>query len=473
MPNFRDNRIIGAIRLRAHAFHIWITPRDLYDSIQPYLLLFLLLGTMPFRLVGPRGAKRLKPTIIGGLITVTYIVLFGVSYWNTITLPKILIAHFVFNKLSTFIDTFRITAVLVALLWMLLGCVIQRRNFACLINLLSAIDEKLIGLNGHVRHEATLWLLCRRLVYSILFYIPNVVLTRVLLTSIHRNRAYNHAFISYFMPHIVMLCFLLKWRTVIHLLHRRFQVLNEVSFRYNISTKSILLIQLFQILASLHQNTNLQHDRKTMKAKRILETNVPFYRNQGNINENDKNVFVPIMEPDNGSELNVIESACRIHEDLCDACYITEGFFSMMMLTIVTFAFLIIVFNAYFAVDVASLILHDGAKMYSRHFWFYLAYQLFIHGLALSYIVQDSSDVLLEVRFCGCCMSIIVHNYILHIHKNEKCTIHVLKLMNRVTTKAAHQKLVEFSQQLLNRKVRFTAMNLFPLEKSLILTVIF
>lgn len=43
--------------------------------------------------------------------------------------------------------------------------------------------------------------------------------------------------------------------------------------------------------------------------------------------------------------------------------------------------------------------------------------------------------------------------------------------MNRVTTKAARQKLLEFSLQLLNRNVRFTAVNLFPLDRTLIFTV--
>lgn len=45
--------------------------------------------------------------------------------------------------------------------------------------------------------------------------------------------------------------------------------------------------------------------------------------------------------------------------------------------------------------------------------------------------------------------------------------------MCRVQSEGARQKLLEFSLQLLNRNVRFTALNLFPLDRTLIFTVSF
>lgn len=100
--------------------------------------------------------------------------------------------------------------------------------------------------------------------------------------------------------------------------------------------------------------------------------------------------------PNKSNELITIETACRIHEDLCDACFITEEYFSVVMLTIVTIGFLIIVFNAYYVLEV--LFRHGGnIDTETMSFIVFLVYQMFIHGLGLLSIVQNSSAVFEEV----------------------------------------------------------------------------
>lgn len=219
----------------------------------------------------------------------------------------------------------------------------------------------------------------------------------------------------------------------------------------------ILLKNTSQVLAKMHQNTNLDYNRKTMKSRLQLAK-------KATKNTTDSPTHVDPTKPNVAAaadappatrmqsekvELNTIETACRIHEDLCDACYITEEYFSIVMLTIVTIGFLIIVFNAYYVLEV--LFRHGGqVDTDTISFIVFLVYQMFIHGLGLFCIVQNSSAVLGE---------------------NERCSIHVHKLLNRVTSKAARQKLLEFSLQLLSRNVKFTAVNMFPLDRTLIFTV--
>lgn len=210
-----------------------------------------------------------------------------------------------------------------------------------------------------------------------------------------------------------------------------------------------------KVLAKMHQNTNLDYNRKTMKRRLLLAKNAAKNTTDTSTKDQEKPDIVNTTNvPDTKmqsekTELSTIETACRIHEDLCDACYITEEYFSIVMLTIVTIGFLIIVFNAYYVLEV--LFRHGGLiDAETMSFIVFLVYQMFIHGLGLFCIVQNSSAVLEE---------------------NERCSIHVHKLMNRVTTKAARQKLLEFSLQLLNRNVKFTAVNLFPLDRTLIFTV--
>lgn len=96
------------------------------------------------------------------------------------------------------------------------------------------------------------------------------------------------------------------------------------------------------------------------------------------------------------SEEDIIRSARDIHEELCDACYIAEEYFSVVMLTIITIGFLIIVFNAYYVLEVTFR--HKGdLDPETMSFIIFLVYQMFIHGLGLLCIVQNSSAVSEEV----------------------------------------------------------------------------
>lgn len=137
-----------------------------------------------------------------------------------------------------------------------------------------------------------------------------------------------------------------------------------------------------------------------------VEANVDAWITHPNINHPNHNCSDKItgdqrpIPTSNASLLTTIETSCRIHEDLCDACYITEEYFSVVMLTIVTIGFLIIVFNAYYVLEM--LLRHGGdIEVETLLFIMFLVYQMFIHGLGLVCIVQNSSAVQEEV--CTMC----------------------------------------------------------------------
>lgn len=103
------------------------------------------------------------------------------------------------------------------------------------------------------------------------------------------------------------------------------------------------------------------------------------------------------IDVDGKEASTIISEACSIHEELCDACYITEEYFSVVMLTIITIGFLIIVFNAYYVLEVAFR--HNGnVDIETQSFIIFLVYQMFIHALGLVCIIQNSSGVIEEVR---------------------------------------------------------------------------
>lgn len=167
------------------------------------------------------------------------------------------------------------------------------------------------------------------------------------------------------------------------------------------------------MLAKLHKNTNLEHHRKRksklhkkLKSVEIISNTIlKSAKKKIHVISSDPTDVVtspgqlgetPTELPAAQSEEEIIRSARDIHEELCDACYIAEEYFSVVMLTIITIGFLIIVFNAYYVLEVTFR--HKGEiDSETMSFIIFLVYQMFIHGLGLICIVQNSSAVSEEV----------------------------------------------------------------------------
>ncbi len=96
--------------------------------------------------------------------------------------------------------------------------------------------------------------------------------------------------------------------------------------------------------------------------------------------------------------LTVLDETCRIHEDLCDTCYITEQYFGIQMLTIVSIAFLVIVFNSYYVLEVALGNGQYNKNIGDKEFVVFFVYQMCMYVLAVLAIVQSSHSATAEVR---------------------------------------------------------------------------
>lgn len=183
---------------------------------------------------GRSGKHRLQPTIYGTLITVAYICGFIVSYALTVDKPQIFIGHFVpKDYFSHFIDLFMITVGLVAVLGMLCRCLWHKEKLIALVNLLVGIDESLTleHLGGRVRHSQLMWEICQRMIISWIVLGTYVQSSREILKLLRRNVSLMSlsAWMSYFLPTMMMNCVLFEWITIARMLRHRFAVLNGVS----------------------------------------------------------------------------------------------------------------------------------------------------------------------------------------------------------------------------------------------------
>lgn len=95
--------------------------------------------------------------------------------------------------------------------------------------------------------------------------------------------------------------------------------------------------------------------------------------------------------------MTVLDETCRIHEDLSDTVYITEQYFGIQMLTIVSIAFLVIVFNSYYVIEVALGNGQYNKNIGDKEFVVFFVYQMCMYVLAVLAIVQSSHSAASEV----------------------------------------------------------------------------
>lgn len=137
------------------------------------------------------------------------------------------------------------------------------------------------------------------------------------------------------------------------------------------------------------------------------------------------------------------------------------------MLTIVCIAFLVIVFNSYYVLEVALGEGQYNKNIGDKEFVVFFVYQMCMYVLAVLAIVQSSHSATAEVSLFGCSD----FDALRKLFQNEKCSIFVHKLLNIFSDIEVKEKLLQFSIQLLHRGVKFTAFGLFPLDRTLIFTV--
>ena len=95
---------------------------------------------------------------------------------------------------------------------------------------------------------------------------------------------------------------------------------------------------------------------------------------------------------------DILTQVATIHDELCDACSLTEEYFTTQMLTTVIIAFLIIVFNTYYILGIFFGNEPIPGHHFSRaEFVTFFSYQILMHFFAVVAIVYVSSAATREV----------------------------------------------------------------------------
>uniref|UniRef100_A0A1I8QDA3 Gustatory receptor n=1 Tax=Stomoxys calcitrans TaxID=35570 RepID=A0A1I8QDA3_STOCA len=146
----------------------------------------------------------------------------------------------------------------------------------------------------------------------------------------------------------------------------------------------------------------------------------------------------------------IIQESMEIHQLICEAASTANKYFTYQLLTIISIAFLIIVFDAYYVLETLLGKSKRESKFKTVEFVTFFSCQMILYLIAIISIVEGSNRV---------------------IKKSEKTGGIVHALLNRAKQPEVKEKLQQFSMQLLHLKISFTAAGLFNIDRTLYFTI--
>ncbi|XP_037033693.1 putative gustatory receptor 28b isoform X1 [Bradysia coprophila] len=391
-------------------------PTDVYASQRLLLRGSLIYGLIPYRLVVKDGVSSLQTSVLGFIAAILSMITFGISFMATILNQMNLMEFFLQSPISNFGGNLNLITSFLSITSVYVCSLVLRKKLKRMLETLSCIDGKFVELGIDISHRNALWFNLKScFVATVACGIYTATTIAFLLQRKSGNQRSYSVVVTHFWPYFVLTNLILTFLSFTRLICTRFKAVNQIlrNLCGSESTKSfnVTISPLKSFKQSQDSSSNLLAERKLVE---------------------------------------VVKDVCGIHDDLSDTCLLAEEYFALKMLTIVGIGFLIIVFNLYYVMEIAFGQIPDEFQEESYKFLIFLVFQVAMNILGILCIIQSS-----------CAIS----------NENRNCSIYVHKLMNTTTDDIAKEKLLQFSLQLIHRKVKFTALNLFPLDRTLIFTI--
>lgn len=344
-------------------------PVDLCGALRPLLVLSFLCGMMPFKPVGSPGNRRLKMTFIGFANTVIHFALFITSYVLRLTRQRSLSAHFFHSEVSRFGEDLQIFVSFTALAFTLILCFVKRNKLRTFFEVIGKVDKKLAHLGAVFNYKwfsriILLSLTVTGILYSI-FIFGLIFITRSL-----EDKPKLVDWIFFFVPIGVVTVLKLQFYCMMQLIKYRLRFIN-------------LLLN------------NLQGEQINQTVLENMDKNKVY---------TCKGMRCDVMKLHGGmgikrEKYDVIADLCRVHDDICDACYVAEDYFSHQMLTAVSIEFVSTLFNLYFMFEVVYTNTMIAAINKIEFISFFAVYTTISMG-SLYALLRSSVLVTTEVSFC-------------------------------------------------------------------------
>lgn len=491
-----------------------MNPTNVYNAQRPLLKLTLLSGIVPYKITND-GNSRLQISVFGFTILILHLSLFGFCYVRTITAHESIVSYFFKTEISVLGDTLQLCIGLIGIFSVFLYSLVQRHKFVLWFHLMSRIDEQLKEIGIETDYKSTIKFIFLVLFVKFIFFNTYLIGSWILfkIAGVSPNYA---CWIVFFMPHIFISIIVVLFICLVKQMKHRFFMLNKVSFltcwnhsNYQLREHSIKIIKLkfhqsFPGFFSCRQSSTKIIFSKYFPIKIVLERlrhGYEWFQHEqlfpsGILKRTfflqiDSEEFMSAKQAEfwdtmqSCSPLRYLQLLFATPEEHKWNCNSNFNYSRWIMRRLCSRRRIFqrsdadncgncVSYNCFQHVTI-SLVPHSGMEMNS----FTLSYSYYILGAifgnantgkyfnTLEFITFFSYQI--AVHFLSVMAIVYVSSAV--SKESEKTSTCVHKLLNMTKNEGLKVQLTQLSMQLLHRKVKFTACNLFTLDTSLIFTV--
>nr|QKN21413.1 gustatory receptor [Bactrocera dorsalis] len=389
--------------------------QQLYESVQPLFVITFWHGLTPFFIKSDgAGNKKLKESIFGYINTFLHITIYVACYMLTLINDFETVAGYFFNSgVSRFGDTLQIFSGLIGVTIIYITAMLPKQRLEYSLRTVQDIDLML--------HKVGVKIIYTKLLHYSYFSILLVVAVDtvyscgnfMLLKSANLEPS-TPLYVVFTLQHTVISIATMMYHGFVKMLEMRLTMLNEV----------------LKKLAHQWDNSIV----KPMPKQRSLQCLDSF------------SMYTIVTN----NPCEIIQESMEIHHMICDAASTANKYFTYQLLTIISIAFLLIVFDAYYVLEILlGKSAHEG-KFKTVEFVTFFSCQMILYVIAIVSIVEGSNRA---------------------IQKSEKTSGIVHSLLNKAKNAELKEKLQQFSLQLLHLKIHFTAAGLFNIDRTLYFTI--
>nr|XP_016931974.1 putative gustatory receptor 28b isoform X5 [Drosophila suzukii] len=392
-------------------------PRDVYSCYRLTIFMALWLGIVPYYVsTSPEGRGKLTASYFGYINIITRMAIYiGNFLYSTIDRAS-LMSNFFLTDISNVIDGLQKINGMLGIFAILTISLLKRRKLLEVLAIFDGLETEAFPRVGVTLHQAPATKKMNRLVIILVGTMTAYITCSFLMITLRDAATFTmSAVISYFSPHFIVcaVCFL----------------------------AGNLMIKLRIYLSALNtvlKNLAHQWDSRTLKA---------VTQKQRSLQCLDSFSMYTIVTKD---PAEIIQESMEIHHLICEAAATANKYFTYQLLTIISIAFLIIVFDAYYVLETLLGKSKRESKFKTVEFVTFFSCQMILYLIAIISIVEGSNRA---------------------IKKSEKTGGIVHSLLNKTKSAEVKEKLQQFSMQLMHLKINFTAAGLFNIDRTLYFTI--
>ncbi|XP_055837208.1 putative gustatory receptor 28b isoform X2 [Episyrphus balteatus] len=398
-----------------HKFKNGLIPQSYLESLKPLLFIAYLCGLTPFRIVnGQRGPKLIKDTVMGFLIPAFYCVTYLMCYVYTAIKHESVIGYFLKTEVTRFGSIIQAVSGIVGATIVQISATYNKWLLLKVFEYNVRIDDRFRRVGSDYNYSQVL----RALTFNLgVFIFINGLFTFGFFYLLRRMDVYPSFCLcgTFFMQLNGLAIGVCIFKSLIEAIQKRLDLLNGV----------------LKNLSNQWENRKI----RSVSAK------------SRSINCLDSFSMYTIVTK---NPCEIIHESMEIHHLICEAASTANKYFTYQLLTIISIAFLIIVFDAYYVLETLLGKSKRESKFKTVEFVTFFSCQMILYLIAIISIVEGSNRA---------------------IKKSEKTGGIIHGLLNKAKNPDVKEKLQQFSMQLMHLKINFTAAGLFNIDRTLYFTI--